>query len=177
MAGLAVGTPFFSAAKLVRISAPVMGANKMIADLNEELDSIDKRKSEIITWQKELPYLDSRKQEIEILLSFMEVRQQQLYAEQQFDQMYEARASIDEISTAANAAPKILLDDLLVVGEAIFQSGAPVSILEDLIKKINRKAAVAGREVELGGLVRRLTVKMQAKIDYPMADRFSNRRM
>lgn len=177
VAGLAVGTPFFSAARLVRISAPVMGANKMIADLSEELISIDKRKSEIVTWQKELPYLDSRKQEIEILLNFMEVRQQQLYAEQQFDKMYEARASIDEISTAANAAPKILLDDLLVVGEAIFQSGAPVSILEDLIKKINRKAALAGRETEVGGLVRRLTVKMQAKIDYPMADRFTTGRM
>ena len=43
-----------------------MGENKMIADLTEEMASIDKRKSEIIKWQKELPYLGSRKQEIEI---------------------------------------------------------------------------------------------------------------
>ena len=154
-----------------------MGENKMIADLTEEMASIDKRKSEIIMWQKELPYLDSRKQEIEILLNFMEVRQQQLYFEQQFDQMYEARASIDEIATAANAAPKILLDDLLVVGEAIFQSGAPVNVIDDLIKKIKRKAGLAGREGEVAELVRRLTVKMQAKIDYPMSDRFNPKRV
>ena len=154
-----------------------MGENKMIADLTEELASIDKRKAEIIMWQKELPYLDSRKQEIEILLNFMEVRQQQLYFEQQFDQMYEARASIDEIATAANAAPKILLDDLLVVGEAIFQSGAPVNVIDDLIKKIKRKAGLAGREGEVAELVRRLTVKMQAKIDYPMSDRFNPKRV
>ena len=149
----------------------------MIADLTEELASIDKRKAEIIMWQKELPYLDSRKQEIEILLNFMEVRQQQLYFEQQFDQMYESRASIDEIATAANAAPKILLDDLLVVGEAIFQSGAPVNVIDDLIKKIKRKAGLAGREGEVAELVRRLTVKMQAKIDYPMSDRFNPKRV
>ena len=154
-----------------------MGENKMIADLTEEMASIDKRKSEIIMWQKELPYLDSRKQEIEILLNFMEVRHQQLYFEQQFDQMYEARASIDEIATAANAAPKILLDDLLVVGEAIFQSGAPVNVIDDLIKKIKRKAGLAGREGEVAELVRRLTVKMQAKIDYPMSDRFNPKRV
>lgn len=154
-----------------------MGENKMIADLTEELASIDKRKAEIIMWQKELPYLDSRKQEIEILLNFMEVRQQQLYFEQQFDQMYESRASIDEIATAANAAPKILLDDLLVVGEAIFQSGAPVNVIDDLIKKIKRKAGLAGREGEVAELVRRLTVKMQAKIDYPMSDRFNPKRV
>ena len=172
MAGLAVGTPFSAAARLVRISAPVMGVNKMISDLNEEMDSIDKRKSEIITWQKELPYLDSRKQEIEILLNFMEVRQQQLYVEQQFDKMYEARASVEEIAAAANASPKILLDDILIVGEAIFQSGAPVNVIEDVILKINRKAKAAGRETEVGELVRRLTTKMQAKSDYPMADRY-----
>jgi len=170
--------PCSSAAKLVhRTSAPVMGENKMIADLTEELASIDKRKAEIIMWQKELPYLDSRKQEIEILLNFMEVRQQQLYFEQQFDQMYEARASIDEIATAANAAPKIMLDDLLVVGEAIFKSGAPVNVLEDLIKKIKHKASLAGRDGEVAELVRRLTVKMQAKIDYPMSDRFNRQRV
>jgi hypothetical protein len=170
--------PCSSAAKLVhRTCAPVMGENKMMTDLTEELVSIDKRKAEILMWQKELPYLDSRKQEIEILLNFMEVRQQQLYFEQQFDQMYEARASIDEISTAANAAPKILLDDLLVVGEAIFKSGAPVNVLEDLIKKIKHKAGLAGREGEVAELVRRLTVKMQAKIDYPMSDRFNSKRV
>ena len=91
--------------------------------------------------------------------------------------MYEARASIDEIATAANAAPKILLDDLLVVGEAIFQSGAPVNVLEDLIKKIKHKASLAGRDGEVAELVRRLTVKMQAKIDYPMSDRFNPKRV
>ena len=107
----------------------------------------------------------------------LEVRHQQLYFEQQFDQMYEARASIDEIATAANAAPKILLDDLLVVGEAIFQSGAPVNVLEDLIKKIKHKASLAGRDGEVAELVRRLTVKMQAKIDYPMSDRFNPKRV
>ena len=160
-----------SVPKLLRVGAPMMGERKMLRELHDELDSIA-RKKEFVTMGAELPYLNSRTKEIEILLDFMAKRQQQQQVRSQLA-AEAATATWEELATAANAAPETLLDDLIVVGEAVFSSGAPVAVLADLIEKLEVKSqAAAAREAEVKDLVRRLKVIRQTQLDYPMADRF-----
>ena len=159
-----------SVPKLLRVGAPMMGERKMLRELHDELDSIA-RKKEFVTMGPELPYLNSRTKEIEILLDFMAKRQQQQQVRSQLA-AEAATATWEELATAANAAPETLLDDFIVVGEAVFSSGAPVAVLADLIEKLEVKSQAAAREAEVKDLVRRLKVIRQTQLDYPMADRF-----
>jgi septum formation inhibitor MinC len=149
----------------------MMGENKMINELKQELVSIETRKEQIQALVKELPYLDSRKQEVEVLLQFMEVRTQQAAAKRD---LIEAASDATpwEVITARQAAPVLSIDDVIAAGTAILQTGGPVHVLDDLIDKLKKKSQLTGREADVQDLIRRLEVKVQTKRDWPMSDRF-----
>ena len=152
----------------------------MIDELAAELASIETRKIQIQKWVAELPYLDSRKQEIEIVLDFMDKRSRQQSVRQAYSEGVASAmstgvmATSDDLLAAANAAPKILLDDLIVVGMAVLQTGGPVHVLEDVIAKLKFKSEAAGRGAEVRDLLRKLEVKVQTKRDFPKVDRFNS---
>ena len=161
-------------------STPIMGEKRMIDELAAELASIETRKIQIQKWVAELPYLDSRKQEIEIVLDFMDKRSRQQSARQAYTEGVASAmstgvmATSDDLLAAANAAPKIVLDDLIVVGMAVLQTGGPVHVLEDVIAKLKFKSEAAGRGAEVRDLLRKLEVKVQTKRDFPKVDRFNS---
>jgi sigma54-dependent transcription regulator len=161
-------------------STPIMGEKRMIDELAAELASIETRKIQIQKWVAELPYLDSRKQEIEIVLDFMDKRSRQQSARQAYTEGVASAmstgvmATSDDLLAAANAAPKIVLEDLIVVGMAVLQTGGPVHVLEDVIAKLKFKSEAAGRGAEVRDLLRKLEVKVQTKRDFPKVDRFNS---
>lgn len=128
-----------------------MGANKLLSELNSELETINRRKAEIPDeinrLTLELSNLSARSQEISTVVTFMERRKSgQGYADD--------------------------LDDLIIAANFMNEHGSPIEVLEDVILKLKQESMSANRGAECDRLIRNLENKVTLKRDFPMIDRY-----